>query len=58
MSIELEPKYDWMLRYAGEVARLTGRWVENEEAEAAFEQFGSDHSPEDCAWEEMVDGAR
>lgn len=58
MAVELEPKFEWMLRYVGAVARLEGRWAEGDEAEAAYEQFGADHSPEECAEEQMRDGAR
>jgi hypothetical protein len=58
MSVELAPKYDWMLRYTGEVARLQNRFPDPDEAESAWEQFGADNAPEECAWEQMIDGGR
>lgn len=58
MSVALSPKYDWMLCYSGAVAKYEGRFPDADEAEGAWEQFGADHSPDECAWEAFQDGAR
>ena len=58
MSIDLSLEADWKHRYAGEIMRLQNRNPDHDEAQGAFEQFGADHTPEECAWEDMIDGVR